>query len=129
MASSPVVALRAVGRSLDRRVAATPAGRDRTVDLMRAVSIAVVVIWHWAGSVTHRRDGEIVMPNPIDQVPSVRQQPLILLHGHEQVLVEPQPSQAVRPDGSLGVIRLIIDHKKALDVLSGARTIGPLVRK
>ena len=36
---------------------------------MRAVSIAVVVIWHWAGSVTHRRDGEIVMPNPIDQVP------------------------------------------------------------
>ena len=69
VASSPVVALRAVGRSLDRRVSATPAGRDRTVDLMRAVSIAVVVIWHWAGSVTHRRDGEIVMPNPIDQVP------------------------------------------------------------
>jgi hypothetical protein len=36
---------------------------------MRAVSIAVVVLWHWAGSLTHRRDGEIVMPNPIDQVP------------------------------------------------------------
>ena len=36
---------------------------------MRAVSIAVVVIWHWTGSITHRRDGEIVMPNPIDQVP------------------------------------------------------------
>jgi hypothetical protein len=69
VAGSPVAALRAVGRSLDRRVAATPAGRDRTVDLMRAVSIAVVVIWHWAGSVTHRRDAEIVMPNPIDQVP------------------------------------------------------------
>ena len=68
-AGSPVAALRAASRSLDRRVAATPAGRDRTVDLMRAVSIAVVVIWHWAGSVTHRRDGEIVMPNPIDQVP------------------------------------------------------------
>jgi hypothetical protein len=69
MAGSPLAALRAAGRSLDRRVAATPAGRDRTVDLMRAVSIAVVVIWHWTGSVTHRRDGEIVMPNPIDQVP------------------------------------------------------------
>jgi hypothetical protein len=69
MAGSPVAALRAVSRSLDRRVAATPAGRDRTVDLMRAVSIAVVVLWHWTGSVTHRRDGEIVMPNPIDQVP------------------------------------------------------------
>jgi hypothetical protein len=36
---------------------------------MRAVTIAMVVIWHWAGSVTHRRDGEITMPNPIDQVP------------------------------------------------------------
>ena len=55
MAGSPVAALRAVSQTLDRRVAATPAGRDRTVDLMRAVSIAVVVIWHWAGSVTHRR--------------------------------------------------------------------------
>ena len=69
MAGSPVAALRAVSRSLDRWVAATAAGRDRTVDLMRAVSIAVVVIWHWTGSITHRRDGEIVMPNPIDQVP------------------------------------------------------------
>src|SRR3954466_6148012 len=69
MVGSPVAALRAASRSLDRRVAATPTGRDRTVDLMRAVSIAVVVIWHWTGSVTHRRDGEIVMPNPIDQVP------------------------------------------------------------
>ena len=69
MAGSPAAALRAASRTLDRRVAATPAARDRTVDLMRAVSIAVVVIWHWAGSVTHRRDGEIVMPNPIDQVP------------------------------------------------------------
>jgi hypothetical protein len=69
MAGSPVAALRAASRSLDHRVAATLAGRDRTVDLMRAVSIAVVVIWHWVGSATHRRDGEIVMPNPIDQVP------------------------------------------------------------
>ena len=69
MAGSPVAALRAASRALDLRVAATPAWRDRTVDLMRAVSIAVVVIWHWTGSVTHRRDGEIVMPNPIDQVP------------------------------------------------------------
>ena len=69
MAESPVAALRAASHALDRRIAATPASRDRTVDLMRAVSIAMVVIWHWAGSVTHRRDGEIVMPNPIDQVP------------------------------------------------------------
>src|SRR3954452_7557522 len=69
MAGSPVAALRAASRSLDRRVAATPTGRDRTVDLMRAVSITVVVLWHWTGSLTHRRGSEIVMPNPIDQVP------------------------------------------------------------
>jgi surface polysaccharide O-acyltransferase-like enzyme len=69
MAGSPVAALRAASRALDLRVAATPAWRDRTADLMRAVSIAVVVVWHWLGAVTHRRNGEIVMSNPIDQVP------------------------------------------------------------
>ena len=69
MAGWPPAAVRAVSRSLDHLVAATPAARDRTVDLMRAVSIAVVVLWHWVGSVLHRRDGVIVMPNPIDQVP------------------------------------------------------------
>jgi hypothetical protein len=50
-------------------VAATPPSRDRTVDALRAVSIGVVVVWHWALSVTHRDDGELVMPNPIAQVP------------------------------------------------------------
>jgi surface polysaccharide O-acyltransferase-like enzyme len=69
MAGWPVAAVRAANRSLDLRVAATPTSRDRTVDLMRAVSITVVVLWHWTGSVTHRRDGVIVMPNPVDQVP------------------------------------------------------------
>ena len=69
MAGWPVAAVRAASHSLDLRVAATPGSRDRTVDLMRAVSITVVVLWHWTGSVTHRRDGVIVMPNPVDQVP------------------------------------------------------------
>jgi len=69
MAGWAVAAVRAASRSLDLRVAATPNSRDRTVDLMRAVSITVVVLWHWTGSVTHRRDGVIVMPNPVDQVP------------------------------------------------------------
>jgi surface polysaccharide O-acyltransferase-like enzyme len=67
--ASPVSALRAANRTLDQVVAATPASRDRTVDLLRALSIGVVVVWHWALSVTHRRDGELVMPNPIDEVP------------------------------------------------------------
>jgi len=61
--------LRAANRSLDRLVAATPPSRDRTVDALRAVSIGVVVVWHWVLSVTHRADGELVMPNPIAQVP------------------------------------------------------------
>jgi hypothetical protein len=58
-----------VSRLLDRLVAATPASRDRTVDLLRAMSIGVVVGWHWAFAVTHVRAGALVMPNPIDRVP------------------------------------------------------------
>jgi surface polysaccharide O-acyltransferase-like enzyme len=69
MAGSPMAALRTVNRSLDRLVAATPASRDRPVDALRAFSIGVVVIWHWVFSITHRADGELVMPNPIEQVP------------------------------------------------------------
>ncbi|WP_433293674.1 acyltransferase family protein [Pseudonocardia sp. CA-142604] len=59
----------AVSRALDRLVAATPAARDRTVDLLRAFSIAVVVVWHWALAITHEQDGRYVMSNPIDTVP------------------------------------------------------------
>lgn len=48
----------------------TPASRDRTVDLLRAAAIAVVVLWHWVFSVTHRdASGSFTMPNPLDQVP------------------------------------------------------------
>jgi peptidoglycan/LPS O-acetylase OafA/YrhL len=56
----------AVSRSLDRLVAATPAARDRTVDLLRAFSIAMVIVWHWALAVTHEQEGRYVMSNPID---------------------------------------------------------------
>jgi hypothetical protein len=49
---------------------ATPAGRDRVVDAVRAAAIVVVILWHWVGSLTHRGpDGVIVMPNPVDVVP------------------------------------------------------------
>jgi hypothetical protein len=48
----------------------TPSSRDRTVDLLRAVAIGVVVLWHWVFSVTHRdAGGSFTMPNPLDQVP------------------------------------------------------------
>lgn len=69
MAGLSVATLRAANRSLDRLVATTPASRDRTVDLLRAFSIGVVVVWHWVLAVTHRQDGEFVMSNPIADVP------------------------------------------------------------
>ncbi|MFN2494729.1 MAG: acyltransferase [Pseudonocardiaceae bacterium] len=48
----------------------TPPERDRVVDATRATAIAIVIAWHWAGSVTHRdANGTIVMPNPIADVP------------------------------------------------------------
>ena len=57
--------------TLDRMVDATPPGRDRYVDLLRAVSITVVVLWHWVGSVTHwTASGRLSMPNPIEDVPA-----------------------------------------------------------
>jgi peptidoglycan/LPS O-acetylase OafA/YrhL len=61
--------LRSVSRPLDRLAEATPAGRDRAIDFLRALAIGVVVIWHWALSVTHRTGGRLVMPNPIHDVP------------------------------------------------------------
>lgn len=55
---------------LDALVDATPASRDRVVDLLRVVSVCVVVVWHWSLSLTHwRADGVLVMPNPIADVP------------------------------------------------------------
>jgi surface polysaccharide O-acyltransferase-like enzyme len=56
--------------SVDALVDATPAGRDRMVDLLRALSIGVVVLWHWVLSVTNVNDaGQLTMPNPIGDVP------------------------------------------------------------
>jgi hypothetical protein len=57
--------------SIDTLVDATPASRDRVVDLLRTVSIAVVVLWHWTFSITHWRDGALRMPNPIGDVPGL----------------------------------------------------------
>lgn len=57
--------------SLDALVDATPTARDRVVDLLRAVSIAVVVLWHWSLSITHWRDGALTMPNPVGDVPGL----------------------------------------------------------
>lgn len=54
---------------LDALVAATPSTRDRVVDLVRAVSIGVVVVWHWSLSLTHwTAGGALTMPNPLDTI-------------------------------------------------------------
>jgi len=57
--------------SVDALVDATPDSRDRVVDLLRAVSIAVVVLWHWTFSITQWRHGALRMPNPIGDVPGL----------------------------------------------------------
>ena len=57
--------------SVDALVDATPASRDRVVDLLRAVSIVVVVLWHWTFSILHWHDGRLSMPNPIGDVPGL----------------------------------------------------------
>lgn len=61
--------LRRLSGQLDEYVDQTPADRDRFVDLLRVASIGVVVVWHWALSITQWQDGELVMPNPIDEIP------------------------------------------------------------
>jgi len=59
-----------VGLSVSEMAEATPATRDRTVDLLRAGAIAVVVLWHWVLSVTHRNGvGAFTMPNPLGELP------------------------------------------------------------
>src|ERR671917_617263 len=58
--------------AVDALVDATPASRGRVVDLLRAASICVVVLWHWSLSITHwRADGSLTMPNPIGVMPGL----------------------------------------------------------
>jgi peptidoglycan/LPS O-acetylase OafA/YrhL len=56
--------------TLDALVDATPTTRDRVVDLLRVVSLGVVVVWHWTLSITQwTTDGALTMPNPIRDLP------------------------------------------------------------
>jgi surface polysaccharide O-acyltransferase-like enzyme len=60
MASTPLALT-----DIEALVDATPTDRDRVVDLIRGVSILVVVLWHWTLSITQWSDGRLSMPNPI----------------------------------------------------------------
>ena len=64
MSSAPSATL-----SVDGLVDATPPERDRYVDFLRALSIGVVVCWHWMLSVTYWKKGSLTMPNPVGNVP------------------------------------------------------------
>lgn len=58
--------------TVDSLVDATPQSRDRYVDFLRALSILVVILWHWVFSITQWDDGgSLVMPNPIGEVPGL----------------------------------------------------------
>ncbi|WP_158542722.1 acyltransferase family protein [Phytoactinopolyspora halophila] len=59
---------RSVIAQVDERVDETPADRNRAADFLRVAAICVVILWHWVFSITHRQDGQIVNPNPIEHV-------------------------------------------------------------
>ncbi|HEV3398308.1 MAG TPA: hypothetical protein VG693_03365, partial [Actinomycetes bacterium] len=54
-----------------RVAAATPAGRDRFADLLRVVSIVVVVAGHWLMAVVVWRDGRVEGGNALALVPGL----------------------------------------------------------
>ena len=58
--------------SAARIAAATPAGRDRYVDLLRAASIAVVVLGHWLMAVVGWQDGRFTGSNALVAVPVLK---------------------------------------------------------
>jgi hypothetical protein len=43
-------------------------GRDPVVDLVRAMAVSIVVVWHTTLSVVHFDDGRLVMGSPSDAV-------------------------------------------------------------
>ena len=58
--------------SLQDLAAATPATRDRYVDFLRALSIAVVVFGHWLVAIVYMRGWELSGASALDEVPAAR---------------------------------------------------------
>ena len=58
--------------SLQDLAAATPSTRDRYVDFLRALSIAVVVFGHWLVAIVYLRGWELSGASALDEVPAAR---------------------------------------------------------
>lgn len=58
--------------TVDALAAATPADRDRTVDLLRALAIAVVVLGHWLMAVITWRHGHVTGRNLLQVAPGTQ---------------------------------------------------------
>jgi len=70
--SNPSSAMAPDPMSVAALVDNTPASRDRYVDFLRALSIVIVVLWHWVFSITQwNDDGSLGMPNPIGDIPGL----------------------------------------------------------
>ena len=57
--------------TIARLADATPSSRDRYVDFLRAVSIAVVVFGHWLMAVVYQRDGVLHGGSALDLIPGL----------------------------------------------------------
>ena len=58
-------------RSLKDLARATPSARDRYVDFLRAVSIAVVVLGHWLMAIVFYEDGRISGESALEAIPGI----------------------------------------------------------
>src|SRR5687767_11439455 len=58
-----------IGSSVKEMAAATPASRDRFVDLLRALSIAVVVFGHWLAAVVYWDGKTVTGVSALDEIP------------------------------------------------------------
>ena len=58
-------------RSLKDLARATPSSRDRYVDFLRAVSIAVVVLGHWLMAIVFYEDGRISGESALETIPGI----------------------------------------------------------
>lgn len=96
--------------NLGDMAAGAKAGRNRAVDLYRAVAMLAVAFGHWIAIVAYRRDGELITGNALEFVPSFSQvtwvlqvMPLFFMVGGfasaaslDSLTKSPKPGQASR---------------------------------